>query len=107
MLHTAKFYAMEGGKDAFAEYAEIVAGELFDLANKVRTVPGNTLSLFGHAVFLNAVAMMLVEKVWGGDEPTISKLTTLDLGEAEGILVEKHGESCTIVHKTVRPHPLW
>ncbi|KAJ1481542.1 hypothetical protein T484DRAFT_2721226 [Baffinella frigidus] len=49
----AKFYAMEGGEEAYAEYAEIVAGEIGALAGKVGMSPGNTLSFFGHAVFLN------------------------------------------------------
>jgi len=98
----AKFYAMEGGEAAFAEYAEIVAGELCGLAGKVASMPGNTLSLFGHAVFLNAVAMMLCSKVWGADADTINKLKDLDLGEAEGIEVTQKGDSCTLNHKTVR-----
>jgi hypothetical protein len=141
---------MEGGEAAFAEYAEIVAGEMVGLACKVALVPGNTLSLFGHAgeltplvstllcscvfgvvcvrhsgdgwsvwsgllalmrlcapVFLNAVAMMLCSKVWNGDQTSIDTLKDLDLGEAEGLVVQLSGQSCTLTHKTVRPHPLW
>jgi len=102
----AKFYAMDGGKEAFTEYAEIVAGEMVGLANKIAGAPGNTVSFFGHAVFLNAAAMMLI-KAWNADEATIQKLTDLDLGEAEGIVIEYTGASCTLNHKTVRPHKLW
>jgi hypothetical protein len=103
----AKFYAMEGGEAALAEYAEIVAGEMCGLANQVDSFPGTTLSLFGHAVFLNAVAMMLCSKVWAADAGTISKLTELDLGECEGIVIAKTNSSCTLTHKTVRPHKFW
>lgn len=103
----AKFYAMDGGEAAFAEYAEIVAAELCKVASNVSTMPGDTLSLFGHAVFLNAVAMMLCRNVWGADEATITSLTTLELLEAEAIVVENVGGKCSIQHKTVRPHPLW
>ena len=98
---------MEGGEAAFAEYAEIVAGELQALANKMVSTPGSTLSLFGHAVFLNAVAMMLCSKVWNADEATMNKLKDLDLGEAEGIVLVSTGSSCTLEHKSVRPHELW
>lgn len=102
-----KFYAMEGGQEAFAEYADIVAGEMIGLANKMSSVPGSTISCFGHAVFLNAVAMMVCTSVWNADQATIKKLTDLDLGEAEGIVLELNGASCTLTHKTVRPHALW
>ena len=97
---------MDGGKAAFEEYAEIVAGEMVGLAGKMAGVPGSTISLFGHAVFLNAAAMMLI-KAWNADEATIQKLTDLDLGEAEGIVIENTGASCTLTHKSVRPHKLW
>jgi len=55
----ATFYDMEGGQEAFAEYADIVAGEMVGLARKMASVPGSTVSLFGHAVFLNAAVMMV------------------------------------------------
>ena len=57
--------------------------------------------------FLNAVAMMLCSKVWAADAGTISKLTELDLGECEGIIIAKTDSSCTLTHKTVRPHEFW
>lgn len=107
LVCAAKFYAMEGGEEAFAEYGDVVANELQFLAKKVGSAPGTTLSLFGHAVFLNAVAMMLCKKVWNADQATIAQLTELDLGEAEGIVVQKTEASCSITHKTVRPHALW
>jgi len=66
--------------------AEIVAGEMCALANKVSSFPGTTLSLFGHDVFLNAVAMILCSNVWAADACTINKLKELDLGECEGIV---------------------
>mmetsp|Transcript_33412 Transcript_33412/g.51949 ORF Transcript_33412/g.51949 Transcript_33412/m.51949 type:complete len:150 (+) Transcript_33412:34-483(+) len=102
-----KFYAMEGGEQAFAEYAEIVGKELSQIASKVSQSPGNTLSMFGHAVFLNAAAMMVVGKVWNGDEKTINQLKSLDLGEAEGIQIDFNGNTCTVKHISVRPHELW
>mmetsp|Transcript_46643 Transcript_46643/g.110563 ORF Transcript_46643/g.110563 Transcript_46643/m.110563 type:complete len:255 (+) Transcript_46643:117-881(+) len=102
-----KFYDMEGGEQAFAEYAEIVAGEMVQLAAKVEKAPGSTVSLFGHAVFLNAVAMMLASKAWGASPETLETLKSLDLGEAEGIEVQREGASCVVKHISVRPHALW
>lgn len=104
----AKFYAMDGGEAAFAEYADIVTKDLALLADRIATTAGTTISCFGHAVFLNAVAMK-VAKEWGADAATVQKLTDLDLGEAEGIVIARaaNGSSCTVEHKTVRPHDLW
>jgi hypothetical protein len=69
--------------------------------------PGSTLSFFGHAVFLNAVAMMVITKAWPADDATIAALKDLDLGEAEGIELSLEGSVVAMKHRTVRPHPLW
>ena len=64
--------------------------------------------MFGHAVFLNATAMVIL-KEWGADESVVKQMIDLDLGEAEGILIERteQGTKCSIKHMTVRPHELW
>jgi len=102
----AKFYGMEGGEEAFAEYGDVVCKELEAVAERVAMKKGNTLSCFGHAVFLNAAAMQLI-KTWGAEEATVKQLVDLDLGEAEGILIERAGDKCSIKHMSVRPHALW
>ena len=45
------------------------------------------LALFGHAVFLNAIAFALALSA-GADAPTQDALLDMDLGETQGILVE-------------------
>jgi len=101
-----KFYSMEGGEGAFADYGEIVCKEIAALCPQVAGQSGDTISFFGHAVFLNAVAMQLAT-AWGQSEETRQKLIDMDLGEAEGIMLERDGSSVQITHKTVRPHELW
>jgi len=101
-----KFYAMEGGKEAYAEYGEIVCKEMTGVVNKVKHNAGNTITFFGHAVFLNAIAMQVLT-AWGGDATQVAALTDLDLGEAEGILLERGASGATVKHLTLRPHPLW
>lgn len=100
-------FCAAGGEAAFAAYADIVCEQLSGVADRVGTMPGNTISLFGHAVFLNAVAMKICQ-VWGADAGTINKLKDLDLGESEGIVIDRiQGTACTLEHKSVRPHELW
>mmetsp|Transcript_17718 Transcript_17718/g.31583 ORF Transcript_17718/g.31583 Transcript_17718/m.31583 type:complete len:248 (-) Transcript_17718:405-1148(-) len=93
-----KFYGKDGGKEAFDAYAEIVAKELSDIAGKVSRNPGDTLSCFGHAVFLNAVAVLVAERVWGASPDVIKQISEMDLGEAEGILLERKDDSMACRH---------
>jgi len=48
----ATFHAMEGGEAAFGEYGETMAAGLGEMVEQLKGVPGNSLSLWGHAVFL-------------------------------------------------------
>ena len=68
------------------------------LVGKVGKNPGNTITSFGHAVFLNAVAMIVAEKVWNADDATIKALSELDLGESEGIILTKTASGMTMTH---------
>ncbi len=97
-----------GGEAAFTDYAEKVCAEIQTIAQRNAQNPGNTLSMFGHAVFLNAVALAIA-KSWGADDVLVQKILQLDLGEAEGIMIERaqQGSSCQVKHFTVRPHELW
>lgn len=87
----------EAGQAAVAEYAEIVCGEI---ANTVAGlgVGQDTAAVFGHAVFLNAVALYMVGGVPGQaaiDAPwytprdgEVGSLMAVDLGEAQGLLFD-------------------
>ena len=59
---------------------------------------GNTISCFGHAVFLNAVALLVAEDVWKADSKTCQTLAELDLGEAEGIVLTISNNVVTCLH---------
>ena len=55
---------------------------------------GDTLFVFGHAVFLNAVAMSVADEMGTNmDEAEKAKISALDLGEAEGIAIID-GQAC-------------
>mmetsp|Transcript_31344 Transcript_31344/g.74493 ORF Transcript_31344/g.74493 Transcript_31344/m.74493 type:complete len:196 (-) Transcript_31344:44-631(-) len=94
----SKYYAQEGGKAALADYARAVLQDLGRAAEKVAARPGNTVSCFGHAVFLNAVAMLVAEEVWPGPAEALDLLLHLDLGEAEGVLLDRSGGTLTVTH---------
>lgn len=104
----AKFYAMEGGKEAYAEYGEIVCKELVQVVDRVKHNQGDTITVFGHAVFLNAIAMQLL-LACGGSAEEVQKCTDVDLGEAEGLLVSlgSGGAGAGVTHYSLRPHALW
>jgi broad specificity phosphatase PhoE len=85
-----KFFEAEGGKAAFCDYAERVCAEL---AAKIggpsfeRDAPqGDTITMFGHAVFLNAL-VYVVGTAMGIAEDTEALLLDVDLGETEGIFI--------------------
>jgi len=104
----AKFYAMEGGKEAYAEYGELVCKELAQVVERAKHNQGNTITVFGHAVFLNAIAMQLM-LACGADAAQIAAMTDVDLGEAEGIAIDigAGSTSATVKHFSLRPHALW
>ena len=49
-------------------------------------------------MFLNAVAMIVAEKVWNADAATVKALSELDLGESEGIILTKTASGMTMTH---------
>ena len=79
-----------GGQHPAAAYADLVAG---DMANVLRggNAQGTTVSVFGHAVFLNCVAYACAYWI-KLSEADLDRLINIDLGEAEGLLLEKNPE---------------
>ncbi|KAK3236346.1 hypothetical protein CYMTET_53508 [Cymbomonas tetramitiformis] len=92
-----RYYAEEGGEAALAEYGNIVLKEFQGLIASVADKPGDTISMFGHAVFLNAAAMQFL-KMWGFSSTQAKDLTEINLGEAEGIILEKNNGVCSLKH---------
>ena len=85
-----KFFDAEGGKDAFVDYAQRVCAEM---AAKIggpsfeRDAPaGDTICIFGHAVFLNAIAFTVGTSL--GVAGTEDLLLDIDLGETQGIFID-------------------
>ena len=56
------------------------------LAEKVLSGEGDTVAVFGHAVFLNAVAIAVSEAMAIPDAE--ASVAVLELGEAEGIMCD-------------------
>jgi len=108
------FYDAEGGTDAFTQYAEkvvlgmkdrlggdgasyeqVAAVESDELMKRVvQTVAaqapaGTHVAVFGHAVFLNAVAHAVCVAA-GAPQSALDMVMDMDLGETEGILVPLH-----------------
>ena len=77
------------GKAIFRHYVSKVTSELHDLISAgMADFPkgGDTVAVFGHAVFLNAVAIACGEAMAiEGADPTVAGL---ELGEAQGILCD-------------------
>ena len=85
-----KFFDAEGGKDAFVDYAQRVCAEM---SAKIggpsfeRDAPeGDTICIFGHAVFLNAIAFTVSTSL--GVAGTESLVLDIDLGETQGIFID-------------------
>lgn len=100
-----KFFAAEGGEQAFQEYGDNVCQEM----STTMTGPafgeagsaGTCIALFGHAVFLNAIAFKIAQASNMSDENK-DKLLDLDLGETEGIYINLEDGS---FEKKVTPPP--
>jgi broad specificity phosphatase PhoE len=100
-------YGEEGavGRDAFSEYAAKVNAEMAAIikgpsfTTETADATGSTcLAVFGHAVFLNAIAFQVAVAA-GAAEAAQDALLDMDLGETEGILVNL--VEGTIEHKKV------
>ena len=81
------FFEAEGGEEAFQAYGDAVCAEL--AAAAVPAGPGG-LAVFGHAVFLNAIAYK-VSQAAGASEAAKAALLDMDLGETEGIRIDLTG----------------
>ena len=81
------FFEAPGGEDAFQNYGDAVCAEL--AAAAVPDGPGG-LAVFGHAVFLNAIAYK-VSQAAGASEAAKAALLDMDLGETEGIRIDLTG----------------
>eukprot|EP00929_Paragymnodinium_shiwhaense_P088457 TRINITY_DN4876_c1_g1_i1.p1 TRINITY_DN4876_c1_g1~~TRINITY_DN4876_c1_g1_i1.p1 ORF type:complete len:461 (+),score=67.37 TRINITY_DN4876_c1_g1_i1:79-1461(+) len=97
-----KFFEMEGGALAFGDYAKDVCEQLAaSLPSAVGTpgegAGGTCVAVFGHAVFLNAIAFQ-VARAAGCSTETEGSLLDMDLGETQGILVDL--ETGVIAKKT-------
>jgi broad specificity phosphatase PhoE len=97
-----KFYeyadGTNSGMDHYRDYALRAAAELAENIQSAATGNGNCFAVFGHAVFLNAIAVLLCEACSCTQE-TFDSLMDMDLGETEGILLDI--ESGTIAKKMV------
>jgi len=85
-----KYHDAPDGATAAADYAELVCAELADVLRPLGPAAGDidTVSIFGHAVFLNAVARNCA--YWlRVSEADMTRLMSIDLGETEGFLLEK------------------
>ena len=85
------------GKAIFREYMNKVTGELHALISAGMAnfaASGDTVGVFGHAVFLNAVAVAVAEAmaIDGADE----QVATIELGEAQGILCDADAKSISL-----------
>jgi len=93
----ARYYAdtsvagCEGrGKEIFRAYMSKLTGDLHEVLSAglpgvdMRSSKGDTLAVFGHAVFLNAVAVAVGEAMGMADADAM--VGGMDLGETQGIL---------------------
>jgi len=86
------FLELDGAETAFGQYAQQVCAELaikFRLSSAMHE-NGTYLAVFGHGVFLNAVAYAVATAA-GCAESELEALLDMDPGEAEGVLVPLYG----------------
>ena len=57
---------------------------------------GDTVAVFGHAVFLNAVAIAVAEAM--GIKQAEELVAVLELGEAQGILCDAEAQAISLCH---------
>jgi len=90
--------ACEGkGKAIFRHYVNKVTSELHQLVSAGMAsfaTGGDTVAVFGHAVFLNAVAVAVAEafSIDQADE----QVALMELGEAQGILCDASAKTITL-----------
>ncbi|KAJ1447403.1 hypothetical protein M885DRAFT_542872 [Pelagophyceae sp. CCMP2097] len=91
------FAAQDGnGEQAFMSYADDVcselAGALVACGDDGST---DTIAVFGHAVFLNAIAYKCAQAFHASNEAK-EILLDMDLEETQGILISVEGEACVV-----------
>ncbi|CAE8619296.1 unnamed protein product [Polarella glacialis] len=107
------FFEAPGGEVAFKAYGELAAGRILDhlkgglMGEAVAadgTPAGTCLAVFGHAVFLNAIAHVVAEAAGGAG---LDLVLDMDLGETQGVLVSLADGKCThlSVSTTEAPSP--
>ncbi len=83
------------GREVFRGYVAKVTGELHELLSAgLGAVPpggGDTVAVFGHAVFLNAVAVAVGEAMAIAQAEEL--VASIELGEAQGILCDASSSS--------------
>mmetsp|Transcript_24929 Transcript_24929/g.56143 ORF Transcript_24929/g.56143 Transcript_24929/m.56143 type:complete len:237 (+) Transcript_24929:91-801(+) len=89
------FFEAQGGQVAFLQYGELAAGRICDhlqgpLMGEMGD-RGSCVAVFGHAVFLNAIAYVVSNAAGGAGLET---LLDMDLGETQGVLVSLSDGSC-------------
>lgn len=87
------------GKEIFRVYMAKVTGELEELiaagmADIAAGSEGDTVAVFGHAVFLNAVAVAVGEAMGIADAE--AQASELELGEAQGIVCDAKAQTVTL-----------
>lgn len=86
------------GKQVFRHYMNKVTGELHALIKSGMAdfgANGDTVAVFGHAVFLNAVAVAVAEAL--GIPMAEDQVAALELGEAQGILCDGQAQSVSLL----------
>ena len=86
------------GREIFRHYMNKVTGELHELISQGKAdfpKSGDTVAVFGHAVFLNAVAVAVAGamRIPQADE----QIAAIELGEAQGILCDAVAGSISLL----------
>lgn len=90
------FFDAEGGEAAFQAYADDVSAELEAAIAACEDTGGEGLAVFGHAVFLNAIAYKVAQAAGASDDAKMA-LLEMDLGETQGIHITlPHGAAATV-----------
>ena len=80
----------EGNKAKFLDYAQAAAEDMVNgilAMSPEATRAGNTVAYFGHAVCLPAIVYHMCQQ-WGLEEYLMDQLVEVNLGLAEGLLIE-------------------
>mmetsp|Transcript_7036 Transcript_7036/g.8067 ORF Transcript_7036/g.8067 Transcript_7036/m.8067 type:complete len:242 (-) Transcript_7036:704-1429(-) len=111
--NSLKTYDGKGAKAAFNSFGDINLVEIIRCLGNINTsTRGDTVTFFGHGVFINAIARRVAEVLGMGAE-SLADLTEINLGEAEGILVESNIGDVVLRHlhcrnlSVISDHPLY